>query len=178
MKTNEEKLRVYAAYLPYKLEVWYASLSSAHLLKRIEVRNDGDHLIEISNNITIKESISSEDIKPIFWDLSYLTKEIEHEGKRFVPIQKLCEMILMYQKAIGSPINGDHGYAQNFGIDGVITGTLEIYKDMTICCYSNKKGKPYRAINQFKAYQKLTSWKLNVFQLPEDQFINKATLKL
>ncbi|GAB0156203.1 hypothetical protein CHRYSEOSP005_14670 [Chryseobacterium sp. Alg-005] len=162
--TKEELLRIYSAYLPYNVTITDISNDQEFILDHDNlagVLNDAEHLDTIRLHL---------------YDLSYLTKEIEHAGKNFVPIKKLCDMVYYGQEAIGDPSNGDFGWGQEFGSNGVVTGTLEIYNDLTICCYSNKKGKPYRAINQFSAYQKLLEWQFNTYKLRKDQFINKATL--
>lgn len=91
------------------------------------------------------------DWKPILYDLSYLTKEIEHEGEKFVPIKKL-------KKYGFYRVENDEYILRREGSFGSWSG------------YYNCEALPYYII------QMLLEWHFNVFGLPEDQFINKATL--
>lgn len=85
-------------------------------------------------------------VKPILYDLSYLTKEIEHGGERFVPLHRILEEYCFDLSKM------DEEYILSFK-----ESLIEV--DMS-----------------YKTAQMLLSWHFNIFSLPEDQFINKATL--
>ncbi len=74
---KEELLRIYSAYLPYGLKAQYNNGDIITIIgvntETIQVNCDFTHYGYSDTRI--------EDVKPILYDLSYLTKEIEHEGK-------------------------------------------------------------------------------------------------
>ncbi|TQM18310.1 hypothetical protein [Chryseobacterium aquifrigidense] len=138
---KEELLKIYSAYLPYGLQ--------------ISTDDEGEDWVETVigvNNEALETSVGNYwdfTVKPILYDLSYLTKEIEHEGEKFVPSERLMN------------------YASNFGVHrGVFEHMLSSILDGNTLVTE----LPYYLII------KLLEWHLNVFQLQEDQFINKATL--
>ncbi|AZB01269.1 hypothetical protein EG359_17345 [Chryseobacterium joostei] len=144
--TNEDKLRIYAAYLPYGLK--------GNLLPQThEVEMTGIYLDDYNmHEIYIKPSgcyVMSR-FKPIIYPLDFLTKEIEHEGERFVPIHKLRKYCI--------EVMGAKDYDTDIGIDKLIKGwEVQYWPKLFIDI--------------------LLKWHFNVFNLPEDQFINKTNLK-
>ncbi|MCQ9638625.1 hypothetical protein MP478_04420 [Chryseobacterium sp. WG14] len=132
--TKEEQLKILSAYLPYKLKIYDPNSPVERELTHMGYwhRSSEDDVVFIS----IDEALEGEN-KPILYDMSYLTKEIEHEGEKFVPFNFLSSKIRHEIEFSTLPDIGD------FNI---------------------------------KDYELLLKWKLNVFNLSEDEFINKATL--
>ncbi|MGK6342813.1 hypothetical protein ACMGDK_11275 [Chryseobacterium sp. DT-3] len=165
--TKEEQLKIYAAYLPYDLKVCtsYNLGTSWNKPKKLL----GADIDRFRTNVKYK---------PILYDLSHLTKEIEHEGKKIIPIVEL------YKKAnskanYGALTSGvertDKGQSYNFHVfeDG-----KHVFKFST---YTNGYGTFFldnlMIINAYSLYQELLKLHFNFFNIPPDQFINKATLK-
>ncbi|AZA91143.1 Uncharacterised protein [Chryseobacterium nakagawai] len=162
--TKEELLKIYSAYIPYGLEFISSKDNERHLLTDVKTVSDyplwastewNEETLKYEPEINLKPSggigngFKIEEVKPILYDLSYLTKEIEHEGETFVPTERLMN------------------YASNFGVNrGVFEHMLSSILEGNTCITE----LPYYLII------KLLEWHLNIFQLPEDQFINKATL--
>lgn len=145
--TNEEYLKIYSAYLPYRPKVEFTRNIYPC---RVEIQTlDLDTL-----KLCLHPPLGSFKIKPILYDLSYLTKEIEHEGETFIPIEKL--------------------FGSALAISGYTVYKDFQYKEFAHLTYVKDGLKPFPFL--FEHYQKLFEWHFNVFQLPEDQFINKATL--
>lgn len=142
---KEELIRIYSAYLPYELTI-------------TDVTNNQEFILEpenISGVLNDAEHLNT--LKPHLYDLSYLTKEIEHEGRKIVPV----EYFEITDDSDSYPIEHDHG---NF----------KLIKDLE----SIAKNNSYHDIQflPFETVQRLISFHINVFGLKEDQFINKATL--
>lgn len=127
--TNEDKLRIYAAYLPYKLQVLSHSGTIFQLNTFNETKGKG-----IENRCI--ESVINNNYKPIIYPLEFLTKEIEHEGK-----------------------------------------LINIQENMPHLDFEWLIGKPELAfkLNQ-EDFEILVKHHFNVFNLPESEYINKATL--
>lgn len=75
-----------AAYLPYGLSVCFIDKGVIYRKDKLKslVINDKNVCANLINNIN--------GIKPILRSLSDLTKEIEHNGEKFVPIERLKEI--------------------------------------------------------------------------------------
>lgn len=130
---KDELLKIYSACLPYKTPITLASE---------EYNYDGLTTI-LSPHYLLDWQRNKCKISLHLWDLSYLTKEIEHEGKKITPIVEIMN-------------DGD-----------------DIFEDMLIRLAAGLS-KPDRL--PYRIFIKLLSYHFNVFNLPEDQFINKATL--
>lgn len=146
--TKEEQLKIYTAYLPYALKLQHMYEKAKHEGETV-LRSWVKPLEPLDLGCLFPYRKDSFDWKPILYDLSYLTKEIEHEGETFVPTERLMN------------------YASNFGVNrGVFEHMLSsILEGNTLITEL-----PYYLI------VKLLEWHLNVFQLPEGEYINKATL--
>lgn len=91
-------------YLPYNIQVECQWVEHRAFLHGIEAGGDccvkifkvvGDDLIHDSNYYP------AGDIKPYLHRLSMLTEEIEHEGERFVPAEKLYGFMKGYDYDLG-----------------------------------------------------------------------------
>lgn len=140
--TNEEKLRVYAAYLPYELEL----KTDEGNKELVSVHIDDEVLGAMGSGGLDVQFYDLKSVKPILYDLSYLTKEIEHEGERFMSIRKIYEI---------------NGWEWNDDEVNEID-EIGICSDLDILTYATA--------------QLLLSWHFNIFSLPESEYINKATL--
>lgn len=102
--TQQELLRIYSMYLPYGLrfnaedKVW--ELTSINFIDpnyQIWANNYwNEEKLKFYPEINVKDNsigrgFSVNEVKPILRSLSDLTKDIEHEGERFVPIEKILE---------------------------------------------------------------------------------------
>lgn len=139
---KDELLKIYSAYLPYGLQ--------------ISTDDEGEDWVETVigvNNEALETSVGNYwdfTVKPILYDLSYLTKEIEHEGETFVPIVKLEQIFGIGFKKFNNTV----GFSYFF--KGLSNGVL------------------FDKIEGFR--NKLLEWHFNIFSLPESEYINKATL--
>jgi hypothetical protein len=76
---KDELLKIYSAYMPYKTPITLAS--EAYNYDGLTTILSPHYLLDWQRN---KCKISLH-----LWDLSYLTKEIEHEGKMITPIVEI-----------------------------------------------------------------------------------------
>lgn len=126
------KIEHLSAYLPYGLKI-----TSIHKL------HSGTGIGSIKHILTTKSKL----YKPILRPLSDLTKEIEHNGERFVPIERLA---CLYDFELS-----DRYFIRMYIDGGYTTSLLEL---------------PYILV------QKLLEWHFNVFNLPEDLYVDINTL--
>lgn len=191
--TKEEKIRIYSAYMPYGLLICtsYNNGKSWNKPKKM-LGADLDRLRTLVK------------YKPVIYDLSYLTKEIEHEGETFVPMIKLLELQETNHFSKNKVIKDATVFDQSKVID-YFTKTWNLHAEWTeykvryLVETSNMGTLVYsltyeegfdrfvardetRKVNlgvghQRQMFDKLLEWHLNIFNLPEGEFINKATLK-
>lgn len=171
MKTKEELIRIYSAYLPYGLLIETRTdeeikTDESYISKLTGVHYDGlDH--EFGNNW-------DSEVRPLLYDLSYLTKEIEHEGKKIIPIVELAK--------IGTREEDCYVTNENIGTCYVNAkyqkkGFFIYHPNGYFMWQVGKSAEPLTVWNQHELFQKLYEWHFNVFHLPEDQYINKANLQ-
>lgn len=128
---KDELLKIYSAYLPYKTPITLAS--EAYNYDGLTTILSPHYLLDWQRN---KCKISLH-----LWDLSYLTKEIEHNCLIIKPIEYISASIADRNKILKMVEN---------------------------------KG-PLDVLPQWK-FEKLLKFHFNVFNLPESEYINKATL--
>jgi len=143
----ELELKHLAPYLPYGFKLYGASdIWEMHSLgiEEICIAN-GLHIQTLSFNDCLS------DYSPILHPLSDLTKEIEHNGERFVPMFELVSL--------------NHKTLSHLNSDGIITASKRLIKDV---------------INQQLPYLyfiKLLEWHFDVFNLIPNLAIDINTLK-
>lgn len=147
MKTKEELIKIYSAYFPYNLDVltpiWSIdedektiqklySLTESYL--RFEVEKNGFY------------NCLFEECKPVFYSMDMLTKEIDHKGERFIPIQELRRHCI--------DDLGAKDYDTDIGLDKLMKGWEVIYYPKLFI-------------------DKLSEWHFNIFGLSESEYIKK-----
>lgn len=91
--SNQELLKVYSSYLPYGVKVVDDEYKDIHTLftvcsnNSIVVKNNEDKGVDV---------LIYGDFKLLLRPLSDLTKEIEHNGKQFVPLEVLNEKVQLF----------------------------------------------------------------------------------
>lgn len=102
------------------------------------------------------ESLLFDSFKPILFPLDCLTREIQlkdyNDGKPFVPIEELLKDNLNIEVR-----------------DVKIVGGIVVWKDRVLMSLAVDR-------MQYGHVQTLLLWKINVFNLPEDEYINVESL--
>ena len=177
--TKEEQLKIYSAYLPYGVELYHDShFKENRIIKEWGLKKCSDYPISEYCDGT-RYGRTFQEVKPILYDISYLTKEIEHEGNQITPIIEIIKQASLLdlngcafdiyddeEEDNGIYINAEdeHGRViDSLFYDGNIFQKMHVYGFDPV--------NPQRELQEM-----LLRYHLNVFDLPEDQFINKATL--
>lgn len=170
MKTKEELIRIYSAYLPYGLRFqtvigWEKKIET---LESFDIDYLDGRLVLNSNPY-----FEAKNVKPILYNLSYLTKEIEHEGEKIIPIVEILKKASVFD--LSGCEFGINEEDETIYVDAYRYGRLidAILYDSNVFIM-NKEEKyfpPQKDLNEM-----LLEFHINVFGLEEDQFINKATL--
>jgi|GEM_PF-1629047 len=160
MKTKEELLRIYSAYLPYELK--FISNNERYQLTGIELEKEyplwastnwDEKTLEwkpgINNKIrpAIGYGFKYNEVKPLLWSMDMLTKEIEHKGERFNVINELRSIFP------NAPMFDEYINYGHFKSIKLIDSKVE-----------------------YCVVMKLIEWHFNVFNLEESEFIKKETL--
>lgn len=96
--TNQELLQIYSAYLPYGVKVVDDEYKDIHTLftvcsnNSIVVKNNEDKGVDV---------LIYGDFKLLLRPLSDLEKEIEHNGEKFVPVERIEEIFGLNSQWIG-----------------------------------------------------------------------------
>ncbi len=159
---KDELLKIYSTFLLYDLEVQHDINGKFGKVVGIDANK---HELSVCFDSGIWQGVDVRVLKPVFYDIYYLTKEIEHKGKKIIPIVELLK--IKYPNQQGR-------YAETeFLTEGYPFACFSVDAGKTIMVNtSNLENQPFWII------KKLLEWHFNVFQLPEDQYINKATLKI
>lgn len=171
---KDELLKIYSAYLPYGLKIGFEGEEHEHSFVGLELSNEGVMLISPFGDFGRADI---QKCKPILYDLSYLTKPIEHEGKDIIPI------IELYKKANSKAKYG----VLTSGIERTDKGqsyTFHVFEDgkhvFKLSTYTHGYGTFFldnlMVINAYSLYQELLKLHFNFFNIPESEYINKATL--
>lgn len=137
---KDELLKIYSAYLPYGLELQHKYEKAKHSGEKV-LRSWVKPLEHLDLGCLFPHRNDSFDWKPILYDLSYLTKEIEHEGVKVIPIDCISLSKANSQRIMRRYANGQ---------------SLDV-------------------LEQWQ-FERLLRLHINVFNLPESEYINKATL--
>lgn len=78
MKTKEELLKIYSAYLPYEIDFRFCHGWSETIMRLHSVCFDKE---VVNDNVYLQPK----NIEPILYSMDMLTKEIEHKGERIIP---------------------------------------------------------------------------------------------
>jgi len=81
------QLKHLASYLPYELKGYYLDSEVLGTVVKLETYRVSGRTV-YGNKVPIGDRISY--FKPILRPLSDLTKEIEHNGERFIPNDRVC----------------------------------------------------------------------------------------
>lgn len=143
-----------APYLPYGLKCQVTDKGELKIATLNAIYTDNTYVF----SDIIESEQGFEDIKPILRPLSDLTKEIEHNGERFVPIVELFQ--LSYQDIYEHRFNGDTTIlsskylAAQFQEDGWSYGfTVELPTQFQMTANGDQL-----TISNFDLYQKLFQW--------------------
>lgn len=170
MKTKEELLKIYSAYLPYELKGKY-HLPHWQYQEGLENKEYPLQLESFEN--FIKGSYV-----PILYSMDMLTKEIEHKGERFIPIEKLFDIETNLEWSKSGHIKAEKGKDEywvrqkeegrsfHFGYNAEKNYFYKI--DSENCKQSVWK--------QLEMFQKLFEWHFNVFGLQESEYIQKQSV--
>ncbi|ASK29705.1 hypothetical protein CEY12_06125 [Chryseobacterium sp. T16E-39] len=142
MKTKEEQLKIYSAYLPYGLNFQITIGWDNSVIKLDSINCYPSERLILNNN----PYYEAKKVKPILYPLDMLTQEIEHEGEKFIPLRKVLE-------------------EYHFDLTKMDEKYILSFKEAL-----------FEVDMSYKTAQMLLSWHFNIFQLPEDLYINKATL--
>lgn len=155
------ELRHIAPYLPYGLKVktdnWVEEIGSIDKIDFV--------LDEIRVTLIIKRDSSKKNAvvwepqlkhcKPILYDLSWLTKEIIHNGETFVPIERLFEK--------SYPANKSQTYYYDTQTNYIRCSHINTSHHKLIYIVSEVIGR-----NSFEDMQQLIEWRFDVFNLIND----------
>jgi|SRR5690606_1399391 len=93
--TNQELLKVYSAYLPYGVKLVDDEYKDIHTLFTV---CSNDSIVVKNNEDKGVDVLMYGDFKLLLRPLSDLTKEIEHNGEKFVPALELVKEKEKYKK--------------------------------------------------------------------------------
>ena len=169
------ELKHLAPYLPYGLKIRCFRKGEKLFLEDIILTG------EILDYILSEDANRYNYHKPILRNLSDLTKEIEHNGEKFVPLYELCKTQGFNMLPIG---NWEYSYSNEFNCNtSMMKNKAWIFrfigKDNSfflngICEWTEKHQKTRRHIEMA---QKLFEWHFDVFGLiPQNLAIDLNTL--
>jgi len=92
----KRELKHLAPYLPYGLKVYYedriAEITSFYLPSGKRDKDLWIVSLEDTEDDELSCSVNFKQVKPLLHPLSSLTKEIEHNGEKFIPLDRLTEI--------------------------------------------------------------------------------------
>ena len=162
-----------AAYLPYGLKAVNEIRNFTVEIKGLQTDNDVIHNLG-------KSPIKF--IKPILRTLSDLTKEIEVNGEKFVPIIYLAK--IQYPNVDFQIIENECVGRLNCGVvlEFYIEDEIPFYKEFHNNIFGQTKGNDFddmflANIKPSEIREKLLEWHFNLFDLPENLFVDINTLE-
>ena len=177
---NKLTIEHLAPYVPYGLKVLVEEYGIELVV--------GIHGNDI---ITTEDNAHFSAVKPILRPLSYLTKEIEHNGEKFVPLVELFKLSRdNYQQEIKyhCVMATSQIQIEMLGFRNYFFGLYESDRDVRIenglyfDCYSTDLVMDNRIeekiLCQYSLFQKLFEWHFDVFQLiPQNLAVDINTIK-
>jgi len=93
---NKLTLEHLAPYLPYGLEGFSSNGMSTTIDELIGIYSDFSLTLKtyVNNHNSVDYGCGIDEFKPILRPLSDLTKEIEVDGEKFVPLEQLCKIAI------------------------------------------------------------------------------------
>ena len=150
------ELKTLAPYLPYGLKIRYIERNETHIFNSYNI----DAVCSEQNHL-----------KPILRPLSDLTKEIEVNGEKFVPIVELSKIAYSERKI--------KAFSKNGVIYNHLVGFVDFdYNPEQFSFVSRHYNKEMNCIgnfnvpNQLLLFNKLFEWHFNVLNLPENLYVN------
>ena len=134
---KEITLKEWSAYLPYGL---ICEVKDQEEIKTDTLSGIYDNKELVFHNI-VESYQGFESIKPILYDLSWLTREITHEGETFVPIHRLLEN-------------------SNFDLSKMDDDYINSFAESMI-----------EIAPTYDDVQTLLSWHFNFFQIPDELIV-------
>lgn len=151
------ELKHLACYLPYGIDVLKSMEWIDGSKREWVVRLDFDNILSLFGCS-----------KPILRPLSDLTKEIEHNGERFIPIKEIWKLLHPDSDLINCECDGEEQYATKdygqhiFSYDP-IEKCFGLFAD-----WHNDGDKPHCVFGGYDLMQKLFEWHYDVFGLTEE----------
>jgi len=189
MKTKEELLKIYSAYLPYEFELevlkkgMYFPYPNHLSAGRRIVFNVDQMPFKIWCNPTNSDwlDILFRDTKPVLYSMDMLTKEIEYKEERFIPLIKLYgeEIVLFNARKRNAKIEckviktAHDEFDYSLFIDDKMVFKYATYIGYEVGSFFQKNAF---ITNPFYKYQKLFEWHFNVFGLDESEYIKKEII--
>ncbi len=162
------ELKHLAGYLPYGLIGEYLDIEKTDL--------GGFSIVEITgldfqnNKILIRNGYVTErdSIKPILRPLSDLTKEIEVNGEKFVPLYKLCK-----RQGFTMPNDWEYSFNTEFNVVAMMKSEdwifryLNTEKSFWLNGVGNYNKKHQKSQKQLEMFEKMYEWHFDIHGLIE-----------
>ena len=174
---NKLELKHLAPYLPYKLNVVIYEGWPAECIKTLM----GISFVKI---LTIRvnhynTTTQARRFKLILRPLSDSTKEIEVNGKKFVPMVELSKIIHNNTKLVTYSVMDNLGYYGILCDWGINFETNLIYYQEIKSWYVKVNGKVCTQYDTYNLFQKLFEWHFDVFNLiPEGLAVDVNTISM
>lgn len=135
---KELELKYLAPYLPYKLRVAdkdsHSLITMVASIEGTEVHIANSNWSNNLNELTIGGVIEAGKL-PILRPLSDLTKEIEHNGDKFVPLEAIAKTLWEREPESFNDVEGSEFWVENQVINKV--KELKGYDDIIHWCYQD-----------------------------------------
>ena len=156
---KEITLKEWSAYLPYGL---ICEVKDQGQIKTDTLSGVYDNKELVFHNI-VESHQGFESVKPILYDLSWLTREITHEGETFVPLLNLVD-----------PDKSDWDKMECLEFQAVpnIPQSQKWFKVKHLELGEVIQINPFNLeVLPHKLFQKLIEWKFNAFNLPDELIV-------
>lgn len=181
--TPQEKLKIFAFYLPYELKV-QSSTGTIYLLNTFsDIRGRGIESRQI-------ERVINDNMKPILRPLYDLTKEIEHNGEKFIPLERLFAysqgvfdydykyVNIMSSNQVQIEMLGHRNYFFEFIPRDNKNNDIRLHDTFRFNCFHTNLRMENKAIevvkNPYLLFEKLLEWHFNAFNLPGSEYVKNS----